>query len=135
MSNNCIKSIIIAGISIGLLGACSRLQPVYNVQEPLQTASSKSIASEKVGKIISHAAVQQGWKIKSTGVGKYKASIAWREHSAVADIEYSSNSYSINLASSENLLEGKGQIHRKYNQYVRSLKIQIDHDLAAAGIN
>ncbi len=135
MLKNQIKIIILAGFSVSLLGACSRVQPVYNVQVPLQAASSKSASTDKVGKVISRAATQQGWKLKSAGANKYRATIAWRQHSAVTEISYSAKSYSIDLVSSENLLEGKGQIHHKYNERVRALKAQIDSDLASAGIN
>ena len=133
MFKNQTKVVMTACMLLALSG-CVRLQPVYNVNEPIQSSSAKKISSADVGKIITAAAKQEGWQIKSDGVNKYKASISWREHSAVSEIVYSSNGYSINLVSSQNLLEGKGQIHKKYNQYVALLKNNIDQRLAKVGM-
>lgn len=118
-----------------VMTSCTRLQPVYNVDESIESIFTKKISSVEVGKIILAAAHEQGWKIKADGVNKYKAFIVWRDHSAVSAITYSSNGYSIRLLSSENLLEGNGQIHKKYNKYVQRLQKNIDTRLAKAGMN
>lgn len=115
-----------------MMAGCARTQPVYNVKEHIGSSVSQKISSSQIGKIIVAAARAQKWDIRADGVNKYRASIAWRDHSAVAEISYTASNYEINLLSSKNLLGGNGMIHKKYNQRVQKLKRAIDRKISEA---
>lgn len=123
MFKNQIKVVLLT-CAFFMMAGCARTQPVYNVNEPIGTY--QKISSSQINKIIVAAAKELGWSIKADGPNKYKASVSWRNHSAVAEISYTTSNYKITLLSSQNLLEGNGMIHKKYNERVQALKNKID---------
>lgn len=126
---NQIKVVMLA-CALCMMAGCTRTQPVYNVSEPIGSSVSRKVSSSQMGKIIVAAAREQKWDIRADGANKYKASIAWRDHSAAAEISYTASHYEINLLSSHNLLGGDGMIHKKYNQRVQKLKRAIDRKIS-----
>lgn len=114
------------------VAGCARTRPVYNVSQPIDSSISRQVSSAQMGKIIVAAAREQKWDIRSEGTNKYKATIAWRDHSAVSEITYTASNYNITLLSSQNLLGKDGMIHKKYNQRVQKLKSAIDRKLSEA---
>jgi len=116
--------------------ACNRMEPVYNVEEQaIPSGTQQKISSEQVGKIIAKAALDKGWLVNETKPGLLHCTIKWRDHSAVVDITYSNQSYSIELDTSQNLKESDGMIHRKYNERVQALQKEIDKKLSIVAYN
>jgi len=111
--------------------ACTRVEPVYNVEEDVvPTATQQKLSSEQVGKIIAKVAIEKGWTVNEIKPGNLHCTLKWHDHSAIVDITYSKTDYSIELDSSQNLKESDGMIHRKYNERVRDLQNEIDKRLS-----
>lgn len=128
------KSILkVSGIlllTLLVLTGC-RTTSVYNVdKEPI--SASKKLSSEQVYKAIRAAGYELGWNVKKVKNGLAQASISLRGHSAVVEIPYSTNSYSIVYKTSSNLKydSSNNTIHKNYNSWVQNLKNKIDFKLA-----
>jgi hypothetical protein len=116
--------------------ACSRTEPVYNVEaDAIPVSAQQKLSSEQVGKLIAKAALDKGWSVKEVKPGLMHCTMKWRDHSATIDIKYSKHSYSIELDSSQNLKEEDGKIHRKYNQRIQKLQDEIDKRLSQISFN
>lgn len=127
------KRTLLAASVVVLLSACHPVEPVYSVDHAdVQYNMEQKISAEKVGSIIKKAALADRWVVKTMSDSKLRCTNSWKNHEAVIDITYSSQSYSINLVSSENLKEKDGMIHHKYNQLVHKLQHDIDHKLSQA---
>ncbi|HBM90829.1 MAG TPA: hypothetical protein DD400_02995 [Rhodospirillaceae bacterium] len=120
-------------VVVCVLMGCFRTQPIYNVDTVSIPPIAESKGSlEKTGTIITKAAVALRWHVEKVRPGILHCSLRWRRHKAVVAISYSVTNYSIQYLSSENLLEGMGEIHRKYNRNVLQLQNNIDQALAKA---
>lgn len=107
--------------------ASSRIQPIYSVmQHPVPNALKGQLMLEQLDVAIAQAASSKGWALDRIAPGHAQATLRWQSHAAVVDINYTVDSYSITLASSTNLKQGNGNIHRKYNEGVRALEDEIE---------
>jgi hypothetical protein len=101
---------------------CQTTQPIYNViDSPVTTSGPKPATMDDVQKAIIRAGAQLGWAITPEKPGRLTGRITLRTHQAVADIEYSTKSYSIKYRDSVDLGAKDGQIHRNYNGWVQNL--------------
>lgn len=125
---------LVAICAIGLaVSACQRTEPIYNVENRTAAVpTSTSPSSKIIDDAIARAAAATGWTLEAIGPGQYRGTIGWRTHTAVVNITYTDQSYSIVLEQSQNLLEGDGQIHRNYNRRVEQLEAEIDRQLSLA---
>jgi hypothetical protein len=125
---------LVAICAIGLaVSACQRTEPIYNVENrPAAVPTSTSPSFEIIGDAIVRAAAATGWTLEAIGPDRYRGTIGWHTHTAVVNITYTDQSYSIVLDQSQNLLEGDGQIHRNYNRRVAQLEAEIDRQLSPA---
>jgi hypothetical protein len=73
-----------------------------------------------------------GWIMKDDGPGRITGTLMLRTHTAVVDIPYSANDYSILYKSSVDLKEANGQIHKNYNGWITNLTRGINAQLAAS---
>lgn len=113
------------------LSACMREKPIYNVDNnAIAYSSVKKLSAGNVRKLITKAARSNRWIVQKIRPGMLRATLRWRSHEAQVNIAYSSKNYSITYASSQNLLEKDGMIHRKYNQRVMELRNEIDRLLS-----
>jgi hypothetical protein len=116
--------------------ACTRVEPVYNVEDaPVPVSTQQKLSSEQVGKIIAKAALEKGWTATEVKPGLLHCTLQWHGHIAIVDITYSRKDYSIELDSSQNLKESDGMIHRKYNERVQELQNEIDKKLSQIAYN
>jgi L-cysteine desulfidase len=104
---------------------------VYNVIEaPIST--TKKASDDKIFKAIKAGAYTRGWHVKKIKEGEAQASINVRgKHTAVVQITYNKNSYSINYLNSQNLKYNaeKNTIHKNYNSWVMNLNRAIQFEL------
>ena len=106
--------------------------PIYNVSNaPVTTASAKQVSAAQVREAIVRAGASLGWVIKDSGPDKLTGTLHLRSHTAVIDIPYSAQNYSINYVSSQNLNASNGTIHKNYNGWISNLTRAIDVQLAA----
>ncbi len=109
-------------------------KPVMNVQNEYvpKTRDGEQLSVNDVERAILSATQRRGWSSRVVKPGLIEASISVRTHRATIEIRYSSNSYSINYKSSENLDYDDGSIHRNYNNWVINLSRTIQNEL---GVN
>ena len=121
---------IIALIVFCLVGfACTRVAPFvnyYDVSAPMGTTE------EVMRDSIIKAGEELNWKMKQVSPNKIEATLHVNaKHTAVVNITYDSQKYSIVYSRSENLKDkGKGTIHKNYNVWVGELQAKIDSVLA-----
>ena len=126
-------------VLIALLIGCARVQPIYEVHDRSVPSSLGALGFTEVEKRLIDAAAATQWQAVPVRPGLLRATTSWRRHSAVVNIEYNSNSYSIRHVSSSNLREGVGHqdslysgqkvIHRNYNRRVKQLELEIERRL------
>jgi hypothetical protein len=104
--------------TMALIGC--RTAPVYNVTDAPINASEKATA-EDVKKAILSAGAGLGWQMKEVEPGHIVGSLFLRKHSAVVDIPYSTESYSITYKDSTELKYDGTNIHGNYNGWVQNL--------------
>jgi hypothetical protein len=102
-----------------LLAAC-RTGGIYNVQGA-PVAGSRVVAMQDVELAIRRAGVSLGWQIVPRAPGKAEGILVLRDHRAVVDITYDTNTYSIQYKDSSNLGYDGTTIHSNYNGWVQNL--------------
>ncbi|GAA5215107.1 hypothetical protein ACFSJ3_01490 [Corallincola platygyrae] len=80
-------------------------------------------------KAVTEAGHLRGWVIKKESDGHLVGDIQVRSHYAAVDINYSASEYSITYKDSENLKYDGERIHRKYNQWISNLNLDIQKEL------
>jgi hypothetical protein len=114
------------------LAGCNSV-PILNVnQSPITNAAGKPLSRDQVRAAIVRAGASLGWQMKDENPNVLTGSIALRTHSAVIEIPYSANSYSVKYRSSMNLDEKDGNIHKNYNGWIQNLQRGINAQLLAS---
>lgn len=114
------------------LAGCNSV-PILNVnQSPIANAAGKPLSRDQVRAAIVRAGATLGWQMKDEGANMLVGTIALRTHSAVIEIPYSANSYSVKYRSSMNLDEKNGNIHKNYNGWIQNLNRGINAQLLAS---
>ena len=124
------SGIIVLGISFAVaLGACASI-PILNVNDA-QIATGKSLQVNQVRQAIVTAGSALGWKIVDSKPGLLEGTLRLRDHTAVVEIPFTTDKYSILFKSGVNLNEKDGQIHKNYNGWVQNLEKSINAALAS----
>ena len=118
---------VAAATIIGALAGCAHTAPI----EQIHTTVSAGHTEAEVKNAIIKAGAQREWIMSDAGPGVINARQQIRDHIAEIKINYSATSYSINYASSINLMASGGKIHRNYNRWVHNLDKDIQITLAA----
>jgi len=127
------KAILITACVLGALaiGGCARSgAAIQNVNDMPVAGSVKPLSAAEVRSAIIAAGAGLGWQVVDAGPGNLAGTIALRAHTAVVDIPYSANKYSIVYKSSVNLNEKDGSIHPNYNSWVVNLNNAIRQEIA-----
>ena len=125
------KSLLAVSIAATLaLAGCARTAPITTLDNVPVTTSTGKASAAQVRTAIMAAGTSLGWQIRDGGPGVMEGALNLRGHSAVVDIPYSSNAYSIKYKRSENLNESGGTIHSNYNGWVQNLDRAIRTELA-----
>jgi hypothetical protein len=107
--------------------------PILNVSEaPANSASGKPLSRDQVRTAIVRAGASLGWQMKDESPNMLVGSIMLRNHTAVVEIPYSANNYSVKYRSSTNLNEANGNIHKNYNGWIQNLTRGINAQLSAS---
>ena len=107
--------------------------PIMNVKDAaITSASGKPMSNAEVRSSILRAGTALGWQMKDEGSNMLVGTLLLRDHSAVVEIPYSSNTYSIKYRSSTNLKESGGNIHKNYNGWIQNLTRGINAQLTAS---
>lgn len=113
-----------------LLSACARTQPVLNItDEPVVTGSGETPSASAVRDAIIEACRAKKWLVDPSQDGLVIATAKVRQHTAVVDIRYTPESYSISYRDSEVLLYDGNMIHRNYNKWVQLLSERVNLEI------
>jgi hypothetical protein len=125
-----IKLAVLA-LAVALAGCNS--MPILNVSDaPAINASGKPLSRDQVRGAIVRAGASLGWQMKDESPNMLVGSIMLRTHTAVVEIPYSANNYSVKYRSSTNLNEANGNIHKNYNGWIQNLTRGINAQLSAS---
>lgn len=104
-----------------------------HAREPLVNIGSAPIPggldATKIEKGIILGGMQRGWTMTKVADGHLQATLLIRRHTAVADVMWNGNAYSITYKDSVNLDYKDGRIHRNYNKWIRNLDQDIQRAL------
>lgn len=121
--------------AIGILLAACHQEMVYEVKDrPIPLVAQKALNDAQLEKVIIQAAMAKNWQVDVIRPGQLRATLRIRDkHTAVSDIMFTAQSYSIFLNSSDNLKQDdSGRIHQTYNRAVHALEDEIDRSLYRA---
>ena len=115
----------------------ARAAPIQNYENlPAASTSGKPLTADQVKKAIISGAATRQWVASLQPGNIVRLTYTARDHSAVVDVAYSENSYSIRYADSTNLNYsqdgGKAVIHPNYNKWINNLRQAIDVALRGA---
>jgi hypothetical protein len=106
-------------------------KPIYNFSNTPITASGGAPTDSQMVKAIIRAGSSLGWTMQKDAPGHIIGTLNIREHIAIVDITYNSDSYSITYKDSTNLDYNGTRIHRNYNTWVNNLnnaiKVQVNN--------
>ena len=128
------KKIVVLA-ALGLMLAACRVEPVYEVKNrPLPTVAQKALNPSQLERTFIDAAMARNWRVEVVAPGHIRASMVLRgKHTAITDIYFTRNGYSLLLNSTQNLKQdSSGKIHRTYNNLVRALETEIENRLYRA---
>lgn len=117
------KKMLVLAAFLAVLAGCRSLPQVYSV--PQHTVALAE------GKTMREAILQGGegrrWVMSETAPDVITGRLTLRGHTVEVRIPYTENSYAIEYADSSNMKYNakKNRIHRKYNQWVRNLDLNI----------
>ena len=126
------KIILIVLALVVALGIGCRSSIVKNVHDvPMMFTAENKPSIEQVKKAIILAGSGLGWRIKSQSPGHLIGTLNLREHTAIVDIKYTTENFSITYNSSTNLNYDGTNIHSNYNGWIQNLEkaiiVQITH--------
>lgn len=111
------------------VGACHRIQPIYNVQDHPIPSASLGLSTAQVTQLIAGVAQSKNWLVDPISSTEVRATQKWRDHTAVIFISNDGKSFCIRNEGSTNLLEQGDMIHREYNKRVHALEDAIEKRL------
>jgi hypothetical protein len=123
----------LAALALAVALAGCTTAPILNVSEaPATNSAGKPLSRDQVRSAIVRAGASLGWQMKDESPNMLVGSIMLRNHTAVVEIPYSANNYSVKYRSSTNLNEGNGNIHKNYNGWIQNLTRGINAQLSAS---
>ena len=122
--------------TLSALGACTRLAPVYNVQD---AAFVGQAPLPRRAEQIKRAGASLGWVMEEQQPGLMRGTLNLRTHQAVVDIPYDARRFSIRYVSSTDLNYSGNvasqkyngpMIHPNYNGWIENLEHKISAESA-----
>lgn len=112
-----------------LIAAC-RETPVYNVESaPLNAPPTATL--QDIQRAIIRAGSARGWQMSPMEPGYIVGTLTRRSHTAVIDIRFNTQTYSITYRDSTNLSFDGTNIHSNYNSWIQLLQTDIQNQVAA----
>ena len=115
-------------VTTPLIG-CAKREPIYDVQHHIMPDNAKRMSYSEIEKAIIAVARQRGWECNQQDTNKIVCHIQRREHQADIAIEYTHNQFSIKNIKTSNLDQEEGEIHKKYNKWVKLLEKEITNEI------
>jgi hypothetical protein len=117
-------------VTLLFIGGCT--QPIYNVERHPTPLAARTLTADEMERAIVQAAQAYGWSTDKVGPGTLRATHTRQQHTAVVDVRYTEQDYSIQLNNTANLKQSGSSVHHVYNLWVRNLEAEIERRLNAA---
>jgi hypothetical protein len=129
--NRPLRLVAVLALTLTAAVGCRGTVPVRNVTDNANPIG-KPVTIDQVTQGIISAGAGLGWDMKVVSPGKIIGTLNIRSHTAVVEIPYTTQSYSIIYSSSENLKYDAedNTIHPNYNSWVQNLSNAIRSKLA-----
>lgn len=125
------RNLVLGGAVLATLAGCTTATPLT-----ITNASVSAKKSSQVRKAIFLAGASRGWSMKdvdsSTIQGIYNKA---GKHTAVVDISYSKDSYTITPNKQSSLMFANGQVDKHLNRWIRNLDQSIQKQLILLNLN
>ncbi|WP_139016805.1 hypothetical protein [Candidatus Odyssella thessalonicensis] len=118
------------GMLVLSLTACSHNEPLYNVDHHPLPPYAQKLSLNEIETIISQTASRRGWECHPKSYNKMVCNVKRRNHTAVLEINYTNTYFSIVNLNAYNLNYKDGNIHPKYNKWVRLLENEIESSIS-----
>ena len=115
----CLAVVLLLSAGLGC-----RTAPIMNVSNRAFVQDDDP-SLEDARQAIGTGAAAYNWILEDVAPGEVRGTIHIREHSAVVRITFDAATFSIELVSSEKLLQREGTIHNNYNRWVGNLAAAI----------
>jgi hypothetical protein len=126
MRLNRLRNTVVAVGAVALtIGCVSVVAPVSNLENQPVSVNKPSVTLDEVGNAIVRAGASLSMTMRKVRPGLITATYTPRELSATMEIRYDSKQYSITYKDSQGLKYDGSQIHKTYNNWVRSLDDRI----------
>lgn len=128
--------LIVIAFSTQLAGI-SRDEPIRNPTDiPISWTGEGKPTIELIQRAIIAGCAQRGWMCQAIKPGEIRAVLLVRKHMAEALISFDTESFSVTYVNSTELRydAAENTIHRKYNQWVANLIMDINGAIAMAAI-
>jgi hypothetical protein len=117
---NIIYALLIFAVAGSITGCANA--PVYNVEQHPLPIEAKRLTDQEIGQRISQAVSRRDWNCVRTCPKTLICHLDKRTHKAVVQVDYNHEYFSINYVKSTNLKYEGGNIHPKYNQWIRNME-------------
>lgn len=124
--------VLMVCLSVFMLASC-RTAPINNVHNvAIASHASQPLGMDAIQHAILKAGEGLGWSMEPIRPGHIEGTLNVRSHQAVVDITYDASTYNIQYKSSMNLRQSGGKIHRRYNTWIKNLKLAINENLSSS---
>ena len=121
------KFILIAMVLVVALSIGCRSSILKNVENaPITFKTENKPPMEQIKKAIITAGAGLGWRMASQSPGHLIGTLNLRKHTAIVDIKYTIENFSITYNSSTNLNYDGTNIHSNYNGWIQNLEKAIN---------
>lgn len=128
-------TVLLAGLILIILAGC-RTGSILDIRDAgIPAAVGQNRTLDDVAKGIMAAGLKHGWTMAIQTQGHIVGTLVLRRHTAVIDVFYSTNSYSILYKDSSNLNYDptRKTIHANYTSWIRNLHEAIQKELGGSG--
>jgi hypothetical protein len=133
VSNKIGIAIAMICVAAALVQGCSRVKPIYNVDNHPIPQQAQRLSLDEIRSNIEIAGSSRGWRFIPIAPGQLRGTYQDGKHTAVVDVHFTQQSYSIFLNSSQNLQQSAEGIHRNYDNWIHNLERDIEGRLYSAG--
>ncbi len=126
------KKIIAIVLLAGLVAGCIT-KPIYQVSNRPMPYGAQNLSMDQVQRAIVAGVQNRGWRVEPLAPGRLRATQRQEKLSAVVDVVFDQQTFSIIPVSSSGFREGDGTtIHTRYNLWIRNLERDINSAVNAA---
>jgi hypothetical protein len=126
MDGGTMKKLLAIVLLAGLVAACVT-KPVYQVSNRPMPYGAENLTIDQVQRAIVAGVQNRGWLVEPLALGRIRATQQQEKLSAVVEIVFDKQRFSIVPVSSSGFREGDGTaIHPRYNLWIRNLERDIN---------